>query len=244
MKALLVSLVLSVLVHLLLFCIPYKINVDVNSNKSKFIRVSFIETEKNKTRANNQIVKSKIGEKKLIKENKPINPTEKPKNSKSKNISKKRLDITSKNKIKNKIYLFEMNKGNENITNNETIAKKDNNKNNKLINSQLKLTSTKKRSSKKAIYEEYRESNYKNIQKNIQKNLYYPDIARKMGWEGDVLLTFTVCKNGKIEEIEISKSSGYKILDKSAVRVIEKISPLPKTPEKIILQIPIYYKLK
>ena len=38
-------------------------------------------------------------------------------------------------------------------------------------------------------------------------------IARKEGWQGKLILNVFVNKNGKVKNVELLKSSGYKILD-------------------------------
>ncbi|MEN3043698.1 MAG: TonB family protein [Candidatus Hydrothermales bacterium] len=45
----------------------------------------------------------------------------------------------------------------------------------------------------------------------------YPDIARKLGARGSVLLRVLVDENGKVKDVKILKSSGYDFLDNSAV---------------------------
>ena len=49
----------------------------------------------------------------------------------------------------------------------------------------------------------------------------YPLIARKNGWCGDVKLKLLVDKNSNVINVEIIKSSGREILDKSAKKAVE-----------------------
>uniref|UniRef100_A0A7C4JSZ0 Energy transducer TonB n=1 Tax=Thermodesulfobacterium geofontis TaxID=1295609 RepID=A0A7C4JSZ0_9BACT len=82
------------------------------------------------------------------------------------------------------------------------------------------------------------------ISQIIQNNITYPYIARKMGWEGKVLISFVLTKEGKISFLNIEKSSGYKVLDENAIDTIKKVSkyfPLP--PLDVKIKIPISYKL-
>ena len=46
-------------------------------------------------------------------------------------------------------------------------------------------------------------------------------------------LKFTILSNGQTEDIKIVKSSGYKILDKSAVSTIKKANPFPPLPDEL-----------
>lgn len=50
----------------------------------------------------------------------------------------------------------------------------------------------------------------------------YPEIARKRGWEGLVLLTVSVSADGHAEEVQIKASSGYGILDERALETVKK----------------------
>ena len=82
------------------------------------------------------------------------------------------------------------------------------------------------------------------ISKIIQNNITYPYIARKMGWEGRVVVSFILTKEGKINFLTVEKSSGYDVLDKNAIKTIKKVSkyfPLP--PHDVKISIPILYKL-
>ena len=82
------------------------------------------------------------------------------------------------------------------------------------------------------------------ISKIIQNNITYPYIARKMGWEGKVIISFVLTKEGKISFLTVEKSSGYDVLDKNAIKTIKKVSkyfPLP--PHDVKISIPILYKL-
>lgn len=49
----------------------------------------------------------------------------------------------------------------------------------------------------------------------------YPMIARRSGYEGVVLLRVWVMENGKVGKIELERSSGYEVLDKSAIDAVK-----------------------
>lgn len=69
----------------------------------------------------------------------------------------------------------------------------------------------------------------------------YPALALKKGWEGDVVLRLTVDANGRLEAVEIETSSGYRVLDNEAKRMIRqaKFSGGPDTLlQKIQFRIP------
>jgi len=55
----------------------------------------------------------------------------------------------------------------------------------------------------------------------------YPDQARREGWEGSVRVRFQVLTNGKTENISVETSSGFAILDESAMNVIQQWQFIP-----------------
>ncbi len=83
------------------------------------------------------------------------------------------------------------------------------------------------------------------ISQIVQKNINYPYIARKMGWEGKVIISFILTKEGKINDLWIEKSSGYEILDKNALETIQKVSKyFPIPPLNVRVKLPILYILE
>ncbi len=76
----------------------------------------------------------------------------------------------------------------------------------------------------------------------------YPDIARRRGWEGIVMLEVEVTGEGKPATIKLHKSCGYGILDKSALRAVKKWRFLAGTtdgrPVTTTVIIPIHFILR
>ena len=72
-------------------------------------------------------------------------------------------------------------------------------------------------------------------------NLNFPEEARRQGLSGRLIMTVSVARNGEVKGVIINRSSGRRILDDAAVRVVQLASPfapLPKTSEDIdILEI-------
>ncbi len=56
-------------------------------------------------------------------------------------------------------------------------------------------------------------------------NLNYPDAARRQGIYGSLRLTVSIFSDGKIEKIEIDKTSGSKLLDQAAIRIVDMAAP-------------------
>ena len=62
-------------------------------------------------------------------------------------------------------------------------------------------------------------------------NLNYPDAARRQKVHGDVLLTVTLDRDGKIMDIQLISSSGQPLLDKAAERIVRLAAPFPPLPQ-------------
>jgi len=92
--------------------------------------------------------------------------------------------------------------------------------------------------------EQYRKEHFNHIRETIQNNIIYPYIARKMSWEGKVVLSFVVNVDGSVKDIRIEKSSGFEILDNNAKETVRKSSPLPYPPVAAKIVLPVVYRLK
>jgi protein TonB len=55
----------------------------------------------------------------------------------------------------------------------------------------------------------------------------YPDEAREKGYEGNVLLKVEVLPNGRVGHIEVKRTSGYEILDQSALLTVRQWRFIP-----------------
>lgn len=59
----------------------------------------------------------------------------------------------------------------------------------------------------------------------------YPQAAAERGMQGDLLLTFTIQRNGYVSEVRVVSTSGYEVLDLEAVRAIKEASPFAPLPD-------------
>jgi protein TonB len=62
-------------------------------------------------------------------------------------------------------------------------------------------------------------------------NLNYPEEARRRQLHGDVLLTVVLNLDGNIKSINIIQSSGHKVLDVAAERIVRLAAPFPPAPK-------------
>ncbi len=65
-------------------------------------------------------------------------------------------------------------------------------------------------------------------------NLNYPDKARRDKLQGQLILTVSLSPDGYIINILISKSSGHKILDDAAKRIVELAAPFAVVPKNVL----------
>jgi protein TonB len=76
---------------------------------------------------------------------------------------------------------------------------------------------------------------------------YYPRIARRNGYEGVVLLNLLVSENGRVENAEIVRSSGYKILDREAEKAVREwhFAPAEQAGEPVAshVEVPVVFRL-
>lgn len=62
-------------------------------------------------------------------------------------------------------------------------------------------------------------------------NVNYPEAARRQGIYGSLKLTVSIFANGRIETVEVDRSSGSKILDAAAIRIVELAAPYAPFPD-------------
>jgi len=90
----------------------------------------------------------------------------------------------------------------------------------------------------------YLRSHLSYIKDMIQKNITYPETARRNGWMGKVTVSFVIAHNGSVRDIEVVRSSSFGCLDKNAVKAVERSSPFPHPPAEARIIIPILYTLR
>lgn len=71
--------------------------------------------------------------------------------------------------------------------------------------------------------------------RNLERigNINYPEEARRKKLKGKVRFLASINHDGSVKEIEILQSSGYRVLDEAAVRIIKLAAPFPPFTEKM-----------
>ena len=64
-------------------------------------------------------------------------------------------------------------------------------------------------------------------------NLNYPEAARRKKLSGSLILDVALNNDGSINQITVRRSSGHKVLDDAAVRIVELASPYSPFPDHI-----------
>jgi len=76
----------------------------------------------------------------------------------------------------------------------------------------------------------------------------YPHEARDRGYQGEVLLRVEVLSNGRVGQIEVKRSSGYEMLDHSALSTVKQWKFIPAKREEdavsLWVNIPIKFQLQ
>jgi protein TonB len=84
--------------------------------------------------------------------------------------------------------------------------------------------------------EEYRFARYiEDWRSKVERvgNLNYPEAARQLKLYGSLLITVSIRSDGSVENVEINRSSGQKVLDAAAVKIVEMSAPFAAFPSDI-----------
>lgn len=66
----------------------------------------------------------------------------------------------------------------------------------------------------------------------VENNLRYPELAAVSGYQGVLYIKFDIGRDGSLVDLELLKSSGYKILDDEALRAIRAAAPFQPLPDE------------
>ena len=77
----------------------------------------------------------------------------------------------------------------------------------------------------------------------------YPIMARQHGWEGRVTVAMNVAADGQLQQIRVIRSSGFAILDDSALQSLRRIDHIDDAVtllngQQLAMQFPVVYRLQ
>ena len=81
------------------------------------------------------------------------------------------------------------------------------------------------------------------IRDAIQGAIAYPATARRMGWEGKVVVAFQLLSDGSVRDVRVVQGSGYAALDRGAIDAVRNASPFPRSPVEAEVITPVVYRL-
>ncbi|MBF0611651.1 MAG: energy transducer TonB [Magnetococcales bacterium] len=73
---------------------------------------------------------------------------------------------------------------------------------------------------------------FRGVKHRIEQVWVYPNSAKKNRQTGNLLLEFTIDREGNMVEIELLRSSGVSLLDDAAIKAISKAGPFPPLPNE------------
>ena len=76
----------------------------------------------------------------------------------------------------------------------------------------------------------------------------YPYLARMNRWEGRVVLKAVILESGELADLQVAQSSGHAVLDRDAMEILRRATPLPlKQPlgqPRVAIHVPVSYTLR
>ncbi len=88
------------------------------------------------------------------------------------------------------------------------------------------------------------ERTFRYIREGIMKNVTYPEKARRKGFMGKTLLSFTVSESGFTRDVKVINSSGFNELDSSAKEAVLRTTFSHKIPYRLFVILPIEFRLE
>ena len=69
------------------------------------------------------------------------------------------------------------------------------------------------------------------LRKKIESIWVYPPEAARLGISGDLYIDFVIKKDGKLGNIDVVRTSGFRDLDKAAIKALKDAEPFWPLPE-------------
>jgi protein TonB len=90
----------------------------------------------------------------------------------------------------------------------------------------------------------YLREQYDYIRERVTSRLHYPAMARRQGWVGKVIVTFMVQPDGRVENLDVVRSSGHQSLDRQAMQAVLAAAPFPAPPAPAVITLPVTFTLE
>jgi len=86
------------------------------------------------------------------------------------------------------------------------------------------------------------------VKRALRARFYYPYVARRNGWQGEIDLGLHISADGRISRVHVVKSSGHRMLDRAALDSARSIKVLPELVDLLYgqaldLVLPVRYRL-
>ncbi len=100
------------------------------------------------------------------------------------------------------------------------------------------------------VYEDVRGRRIRtHLDRALRASFQYPLIAQRQGWQGEVRIALTIRADGLLDNIRVSRSSGYPVLDDAAMESVRQIRAIPQAiaaldGKTIDLVLPVRYELR
>lgn len=76
----------------------------------------------------------------------------------------------------------------------------------------------------------------------------YPSLARRRNWEGTVILSVLVSREGAVKKIRVQRGSGHSLLDNSALKTVKSWIFIPGTENGVVAEtmilVPVHFRLE
>jgi protein TonB len=87
------------------------------------------------------------------------------------------------------------------------------------------------------------------VVRRLEHSKKYPQMARRDGIQGQVIVAFRVSSRGEIKAPRIAKSSGHQILDEEAMALLRRVGTLPPFPpeldrQEVSLEVPLNFTMR
>lgn len=86
------------------------------------------------------------------------------------------------------------------------------------------------------------------LRRRVANLLTYPHHARLQGWKGRVVVRVTIKDDGSLLDAQVAESSGYEALDDDAIRLMQRVCPIPLQHDirkpQVVLLVPIQYRFE